>query len=117
MPRAATITVEEDRSTAPSTLARVGSMIGQLLEEIHTGNLDAAAHARLHSTLAQALIEVRRAVDEELCRELNRLASPIDPRVLLSEPELRIRHAQLVGWIAGVLSAAEYDDDGLPVMS
>ena len=38
----------------------------------------------------------------ELLRELDVFAPATDPRRLLSESELRIHHAQPVGWIAGV---------------
>lgn len=97
-----------------SVLVRVGSMVGQLLEEIHLGDLDTGGHARLGVVLAQAVAEVRAAVDADLARELDMFAPTVDPREPVSEPELRVRHAQLVGWIAGILGTADPDVTELP---
>jgi hypothetical protein len=86
--------------TRSAVLIRVGSMVGQLLEEIHLGNLDAGGRARLREALTRALAEVRSVVAGELLRELDVFAPATDPRRPLSESELRIHHAQLVGWMA-----------------
>lgn len=41
-------------TTTSAVLVRVGSMVGQLLEEIHIGNLDAGGRTQLREALTRA---------------------------------------------------------------
>jgi Protein of unknown function (DUF2587) len=95
--------------TTSAVLIRVGRMVGQLLEEIHLGNLDAGGRTRLREAITRALAAVRSVVAGERFRELDVFAPATDPRRPFSESELRIHHAQLVGWISGVAGTADAD--------
>ena len=65
----------------PAKLLRIGSMVKQLLEEVRQAPLDEASRVRL------------REIYEQSVRELAETPS---------ESELRIAHAQLVGWLEGL---------------
>ncbi|MHA6794254.1 proteasome activator [Pseudonocardia bannensis] len=94
----------------PVALARLGSMVAQLLEESHTAPLDRPGRDRLRDVHARALAEVRDHVSAELRGELDRIARRPDPTRAASEAELRIMQAQLVGWLEGVFAGAAFAD-------
>jgi len=86
----------------PAKVMRIGSMIKQLLEEVRSAPLDAAARARLRDIHARSVHELEDALAPELVAELDRLSLPFSPEDEPSEAELRIAQAQLVGWLEGL---------------
>jgi hypothetical protein len=86
----------------PAKVMRIGSMIKQLLEEVRSAPLDAAARARLRDIHARSIHELEDALASELVEELDRLSLPFSADVDPSEAELRIAQAQLVGWLEGL---------------
>ncbi len=86
----------------PAKVMRIGSMIKQLLEEVRSAPLDAAARARLRDIHARSIHELEDALAPELVEELDRLSLPFSADVDPSEAELRIAQAQLVGWLDGL---------------
>jgi proteasome activator-like protein len=98
----------EERSVAemveqPAKVMRIGSMIRQLLEEVRQAPLDEASRARLAQIHQRSIKELEDGLAPELIEELERLSLPFtDAETTPSEAELRVAHAQLVGWLEGL---------------
>jgi Bacterial proteasome activator len=86
----------------PAKVMRVGSMIKQLLDEVHTTELDEASRERLRGIYRTSLTELGDAVSPDLREELDRLAPLFEDDEVPTEAELKIAHAQLVGWLEGL---------------
>ncbi|GII63466.1 peptidyl-prolyl cis-trans isomerase [Sphaerisporangium krabiense] len=100
----------EERSVAelveqPAKVMRIGSMIRQLLEEVRAAPLDEASRKRLKEIHQSSIKELEDGLAPELVDELERLSLPFtdgDDGHTPSEAELRVAHAQLVGWLEGL---------------
>ncbi|MDN3352989.1 bacterial proteasome activator family protein [Actinomadura sp. DC4] len=99
----------EERSVAemveqPAKVMRIGSMIRQLLEEVRQAPLDEASRARLAQIHQRSIKELEDGLAPELIEELERISLPLltDTETTPSEAELRVAHAQLVGWLEGL---------------
>ncbi len=88
--------------TAPARVMRIGSMIKQLLDEVHSMNLDAPSRERLAEIYERSIVEIAESVSPDLAEELRMLALPFRDGVVPSDSELRIAKAQLVGWLEGL---------------
>jgi len=86
----------------PAKVMRIGSMIKQLLEEVHQADLDGPARGRLKSIYDSSIKEVGAALSPDLRAELERVAIPFGDTNEPSDAELRIAQAQLVGWLEGL---------------
>jgi predicted XRE-type DNA-binding protein len=86
---------------------RIATMSRQLLEELRTRPLDAAGLNRLRAIDAKIIGELLTDLDPDLRQELQRLVQPLTCHTELSDAELRVAHAQLVGWLQGHLQTAE----------
>jgi hypothetical protein len=86
----------------PAKVMRIGSMIKQLLEEVRAAPLDEASRQRLVEIHRRSIIELEDGLAPELREELERLSLPFGEGVTPSEAELRVAHAQLVGWLEGL---------------
>jgi hypothetical protein len=100
---------EEERSVTslveqPAKVMRIGSMIRQLLEEVRAAPLDEASRKRLKEIHESSIKELEDGLAPELVDELERLSLPFTDEngTPPSEAELRIAHAQLVGWLEGL---------------
>jgi hypothetical protein len=99
---------EEERSVTnlveqPAKVMRIGSMIRQLLEEVRAAPLDEASRKRLKEIHESSIKELEDGLAPELVDELERLSLPFtEENGPPSEAELRIAHAQLVGWLEGL---------------
>ncbi len=85
----------------PAKVMRIGSMIKQLLDEVEKAPLDAASRSRMKEIYEVSVRELSDGLSPELVAELDRLALPFgtdEP----TDAELRIAHAQLVGWLEGL---------------
>lgn len=92
-----------DAATAgfePAKVMRIGTMVKQMLEEVKAAPLDAAARETLASIHQRSIEELKGALSDELIEEIDRIVLPLDADP--SEPELRVAHAQLVGWLEGL---------------
>ncbi len=85
----------------PAKVMRIGSMVKQLLDEVRSAPLDAAGRKRLAEIHHQSIEELKDGLAPELVDELERIAAPFTEESP-SDPELRIAHAQLVGWLEGL---------------
>src|SRR6478672_3594631 len=86
----------------PAKVMRIGSMIRQLLEEVKAAPLDEASRNRLKEIHQASIKELETGLAPELVEELERLTLPFTENGTPSEGELRIAHAQLVGWLEGL---------------
>ena len=80
---------------------RIGSMIKTLLEEARSATLDQSGRERLAEIYERSIVELAGALSPDLQEELRMLTLPFDGDAP-SESELRIAHAQLVGWLEGL---------------
>ncbi|MGD0312307.1 MAG: bacterial proteasome activator family protein [Acidimicrobiales bacterium] len=85
----------------PAKLLRIGSMVKQLLEEVRLAPLDEASRGRLREIYEQSVRELAEGLSPDLAAELDRVSIPFDTGTP-SDAELRIAHAQLVGWLEGL---------------
>ena len=85
----------------PAKLLRIGSMVKQLLEEVRQAPLDEASRNRLREIYEQSIRELAGGLSPDLAAELDRVSIPFDTDTP-SDAELRIAHAQLVGWLEGL---------------
>ncbi|GAA5046937.1 hypothetical protein HNP84_000464 [Thermocatellispora tengchongensis] len=88
----------------PAKVMRIGSMIRQLLEEVRAAPLDEASRKRLKDIHQSSIKELEDGLAPELVEELERLSLPFtgDDDTPPSDAELRVAHAQLVGWLEGL---------------
>jgi Bacterial proteasome activator len=86
---------------SPAKVMRIGSMVRQLLEEVRTAPLDEASRTRLAEVYLTSVKELGEVLSPELQEELIRLSPPFDEGIP-SDAELRVAHAQLVGWLEGL---------------
>jgi len=95
--------VEEQKESIeqPAKLLRIGSMVKQLLEEVRQAPLDEASRGRLREIYEQSIRELADGLSPDLAAELDRVSIPFDTDTP-SDAELRIAHAQLVGWLEGL---------------
>lgn len=85
----------------PAKVMRIGSMIKQLLDEVRQAPLDEASRTRLKEIYETSVRELAGVLSPDLQEELDRLAQPFDAAAP-SDSELRVAHAQLVGWLEGL---------------
>lgn len=91
-----------DMVEQPAKVMRIGTMTKQLLEELRAAPLDEASRNRLRQMHASSIRELEQGLAPELREELARLTFPFSEDATPSDAELRIAHAQLVGWLEGL---------------
>jgi hypothetical protein len=91
-----------DMVEQPAKVMRIGTMIKQLLEEVRAAPLDEASRNRLREIHASSIRELEQGLAPELREELARLSLPFGEGSTPTDAELRIAHAQLVGWLEGL---------------
>ena len=77
-------------------------MVRQLLDEVRQAPLDDASRNRLREIYKTSVQELSGVLSSELREELERLTFPFGEDVTPSDAELRVAHAQLVGWLEGL---------------
>ncbi|HSF86041.1 MAG TPA: proteasome activator [Acidimicrobiia bacterium] len=95
---------EQDDSSMihePSKLIRIASMTRAMLEEVRAAPLDEAGRLRLRDIYHRSLEQLRGALSDDLGEELETIFEPINQSDV-SESELRLVQAQLVGWLEGL---------------
>ena len=93
---------QSERVESPAKVMRIGSMVRQLLDEVRQAPLDEASRTRLREVYETSVEELSSVLSPELREELERLSLPFDGDEVPSDAELRIAHAQLVGWLEGL---------------
>lgn len=87
-------------------LMRIASMTRAMLEEIRQAPLDDAGRRRLAAIFDNSLTEMQDVLSEDLRQEINDLFVPLSSGTV-SEAELRIAQAQLVGWLEGLFAGIQ----------
>jgi hypothetical protein len=85
----------------PAKVMRIASMARQLLDEVRQAPLDQPSRTRMREIYETSVQELAEVLSPDLRDELARLSLPFGEDVP-SDAELRIAHAQLVGWLEGL---------------
>jgi hypothetical protein len=85
----------------PTKLIRIASMTRAMLEEVRQAPLDDGGRKRLADVHARSLDELREILSPDLLDEFDEIMVPLD-QTGVSEAELRIAQAQLIGWLEGL---------------
>ena len=85
----------------PAKVMRIAGMVRQLLEEVRHAPMDEASRARLREIYEISVKELSEVLSGDLKEELSRLSLPFEASAP-SDAELRVAHAQLVGWLEGL---------------
>jgi len=93
--------IPPDAVHQPAKVMRIATMVRQLLDEVKHAPLDDPSRARMADIYETSVRELGEILSPELKDELARLSMPFDAETP-SEPELRIAHAQLIGWLEGL---------------
>ena len=101
-PSVAQSEVPNETVTAPAKVMRIGSMIKQLLDEVHSMTMDGPARERLAEIYERSIVELTEALSLDLAEELRMLSLPFRDGVTPSDSEIRVAKAQLVGWLEGL---------------
>lgn len=91
----------------PAKVMRIGTMVRQLLEEVRSAPLDEASRSRMREIYEQSVAELSEVLSQELKEELVGLSLPFAEDQVPSESELRVAHAQLVGWLEGLFQGIQ----------
>jgi hypothetical protein len=90
-----------DTINEPSKLIRIASMTRAMLDEVRQAPLDDAGRQRLHDIHHRSLEQLGEALSPDLAEELKTIFIPLGDDSV-SESELRLVQAQLVGWLEGI---------------
>jgi hypothetical protein len=99
---------DSDRITMAQTpkLIRIASMTRAMLDEIRQAPLDEGGRRRLVEIHRQSLTELDEMLPDALRDEFNELFLPLQEGAV-TEPELRVAQAQLVGWLEGLFAGIQ----------
>jgi hypothetical protein len=85
----------------PAKVMRIASMARNLLEEVRQAPLDDASRSRMREIYETSVSELADVLSPDLKDELARVSLPFSDDTP-SDAELRVAHAQLVGWLEGL---------------
>jgi hypothetical protein len=91
----------------PGKLLRIAMMVREMLEEVRRAPLDENAREHLADIHSRVIQELKGALSGPLSEELDRIALPFGKDEIPSEAELRIAHAQLLGWLEGLFQGIQ----------
>lgn len=97
---------EPDSVQHPAKVMRIATMAKQLLDEVRAAPLDEASRQRTREVYETSVKELADVLSDDLKEELARLALPFEEGTP-SDAELRIAHAQLVGWLEGLFQGIQ----------
>lgn len=90
----------------PGELIRLADMLQALLVEIHEITLDEPGRRRLFDIQHRAVVAIKELLSGELGDELTHLGLPVED-LDASTSELRLAHAQIVGWLNGLFQGIQ----------
>jgi hypothetical protein len=97
---------EEDSFAGAPKLMRIASMTRAMLEEIRQAPLDDAGRRRMAEIHESTLEEMKDVLSSDLRSEMNELFTPLSGESV-TEAELRVTQAQLVGWLEGLFAGIQ----------
>lgn len=95
---------EDDERTSvsePARLLRIASMTRAMLEEVRQADLDEAGRGRLLQIYSSSMSQLKDSLSDDLVEELEEMFGPLEAATV-TESEMRIVQAQLVGWLEGL---------------
>ena len=96
-----------ERVSSPRKVMRIGAMLKELLGEVRNMPLDETSREKLAEVHDTSVKELSACLSPDLQAELHALTLPFDNEAAegaaLTDGELRIAQAQLVGWLDGLL--------------
>ncbi len=87
--------------TQPTKLIRIASMTRAMLDEARQAPLDDGGRKRMATVHARSVAELKEVLSPELQEEFGEIMIPLNDEGV-SEAELRVAQAQLIGWLEGV---------------
>ncbi len=97
----------EHQAQAPAKMIRIGTMIHELLTELCTSTLDEASRERLQGVYQTSVRELDAQLPEDVREEFTRLMGNVPGDGAPTGPEWRIAHAQLIGWLDGLVQGIQ----------
>lgn len=92
----------EQPVSEPTKLIRMASMTRAMLDEVRQAPLDESGRNRLAEVHARSLEEMRGVLSPDLLEEFDGIMIPLPEDDKVTEAELRIAQAQLIGWLEGL---------------
>lgn len=92
---------EEAPVSEPTKLIRIATMTRAMLEEVRQAPLDDGGRIRLAEVHGRSIAELRDVLSPELLEEFDEVMIPLKVGAV-TEAELRIAQAQLIGWLEGL---------------
>lgn len=92
---------EEQPVSEPTKLIRIATMTRAMLEEVRQAPLDEGGRSRLAEVHGRSIAELRDVLSPELLDEFDEIMIPLKVEAV-TEAELRIAQAQLIGWLEGL---------------
>jgi hypothetical protein len=86
----------------PTKLIRMASMTRAMLDEVRQAPLDEGGRNRLAEVHARSVEEMRGVLSPDLLEEFDGIMIPLRDEAEVTEAELRIAQAQLIGWLEGL---------------
>jgi len=87
--------------TQPTKLIRIASMTRAMLDEARQAPLDDGGRKRMATVHARSVEELKEVLSPDLQDEFSEIMIPLNDEGV-SEAELRVAQAQLIGWLEGV---------------
>src|SRR5262249_30498848 len=84
----------------PDKVLRIATMVRELLDETRAAPRDERGGVMLRNAYEKAVDELSDVLSDDLKRELEELAPPMEE--VPTESELRVAQALLVGWLEGL---------------
>jgi hypothetical protein len=84
----------------PDKVLRIATMVRELLDETRAAPPDEQGRVMLRNAYEKAVDELSEVLSDDLKRELEELAPPMEG--VPTESELRVAQALLVGWLEGL---------------
>jgi hypothetical protein len=84
----------------PDKVLRIATMVRELLDETRAAPPDERGRVMLRNAYEKAVAELSDVLSDDLKRELEQLAPPMEE--VPTESELRVAQALLVGWLEGL---------------
>jgi len=91
----------------PGKLLRIAMMVREMLEEVRRAPLDEGAREHLKEIHERVIGELKGALSGPLAEELDRITLPFGDGEIPTEAELRLAHAQLLGWLEGLFQGIQ----------
>lgn len=93
---------EEDSPVSePTKLIRIATMTRAMLDEVRQAPLDEGGRVRLAEVHGRSVAELRDVLSPDLLEEFDEIMIPLKVDAV-TEAELRIAQAQLIGWLEGL---------------